>query len=82
MGAFFVVNRDPVVCDLADLIQNLKQISIQDLMPIGSVEPLDKGVLAGFTGLDVTQLDAFVLTLLGRDCRPRFRAVIQAYGLR
>ena len=56
MGAFFVVDRDPVVSYFPDLIQVFKEIGIQDFMPIGSVEPLDKGVLAGFAGLDVTQL--------------------------
>ncbi len=56
MRAFFVVDRDPFVGDLTDLIEIFKEIGIQDFMPIGSVEPLDKGVLAGFAGLDVTQL--------------------------
>ena len=61
MGAFFVIDRDPFVGNLTDLIQVFKQIGFQDLMPIGSVEPLDEGVLAGFAGLDVAQLDAFSL---------------------
>jgi hypothetical protein len=60
MWAFFVVDRDPFVSNLADLIQVFKQIGIQDFMPIGPVKSLDKGVLAWLAGLDVTQLDAFV----------------------
>ena len=70
MGAFFVVNRDPVVCDLTDLIQIFEEIGIQNLVPIGSVEPFNKSVLTWFAGLDVTQFDTFVFTPLGQDCRP------------
>ena len=69
MGAFFVVDPDPFVGNFTDLIQVFKQIGIQYLMPIGSVEPFDKGVLAWFARLDVTQLDAFVLAPLNEACR-------------
>lgn len=61
MGAFFVVDRDPFVGDLTDLIQIFKEISIEHFMPIGPVKSLDKGILAWLAGLDVTQLDTFVL---------------------
>ncbi len=66
MGAFFVVDRDPVVSYFPDLIQVFKGVSIEHLMPIGAVKALDKSVLARFAGLDITQL----------------RTVIQPYGLR
>jgi hypothetical protein len=70
MGAFFVVDRDPFVGDLTDLVEIFKEIGIQDFMPIGPVKSLDKGILAWLAGLDVTQLDTFVFTPLGQDCRP------------
>jgi hypothetical protein len=69
MGAFFVVDRDPFVGDLTDLIQIFKEISIQDFMPIGSVKPFDKGVLAWLARLDVTQLDALFLAPLNEAYR-------------
>ena len=68
MGAFLVVDRDPFVGNLTDLIQIFKQMGIQDFMPVRSVEPLDKCVLAWFAGLDVTQLNTFVLALLNQCC--------------
>jgi len=55
MGAFFVVDRDPFVSYFSHLIQIFKEIRIQDLVSIRSVKALDKSVLAGFAGLDVTQ---------------------------
>jgi hypothetical protein len=76
MGAFLVIDRDPFVGDFSNLIQVFKQIGIQDLLPIGSVEPFDKGVLAGFTGLDVSQLNAFVLAPLKQRCIAQLRTII------
>jgi hypothetical protein len=66
MGAFFVVDRDPFVDDLTDLVEIFKVIGIQDFMPIGPVKSLDKGILAWLAGLDVTQLDTFVLAPLNQ----------------
>ena len=63
MGAFFVVDRVPLVGDLTDLVEIFKEIGIQDFMPIGRDKSLDKGLLAWLAGLDVTQLDTFVLAL-------------------
>ncbi len=68
MGAFFVIDRDPFVGDLANLIEVCKQIGIQDLMSIRSVEPLDKSILAWFAESDVTQLNALVFAPLNQ-CR-------------
>ena len=55
VGAFLVVNRDPVVSYFPDLIQVFKEVSIEHLMPIGAVKALDKSVLARFSGLDVLE---------------------------
>jgi len=70
MRALFVVDCDPLVGNLADLIKIFKQISIQDFMPVDSVEPLNKSVLAGFARLDVSQFNAFCLALLNQCDRP------------
>jgi hypothetical protein len=64
VGAFLVVDRDPVVSYFSDLIQIFKEIGIQDFMPIGAVKALDKSVLARFAGLDITQLYSPVLAPL------------------
>ena len=69
MGAFLVINRHPLVGNLTDLIQVFKQIRIQYLVPVGSVEPFDKSVLAWFAGLDVTKFNALVFTPLNKSCR-------------
>ena len=66
MGAFLVVDRDPLVGDLTDLGEIFKEIGIQDFMPIGSIEPFYKSVLAGLARLDVTQLDAIVFAPLNQ----------------
>jgi len=66
MGALLVVGRDPFVGDLTDLVEIFKEIGIQDFMPIGPVKSLDKGILAWLAGLDVTQLDTFVLAPLNQ----------------
>jgi hypothetical protein len=39
---FLVLDRDPFVGDLPDLIQIFKEISIQDFTPIGSIEPIGR----------------------------------------
>ncbi len=57
MGAFLVVDRDPVVSYFPDLIQVFKAVSIEHFIPIRSVKALDKSVLARFAGLDITQLN-------------------------
>ncbi len=51
VGAFLVVDRDPVVSYFPDLIQVFKKVSIEHFMPIGAVKALDKSVLARFAGL-------------------------------
>jgi hypothetical protein len=40
MGAFFVVDRDPFVGDLTDLVEIFKEIGIEHFMPIGPVKSL------------------------------------------
>jgi len=50
MGAFFVVDLDPVGGNFSNLVQIFKQISIQHFMPIISVEPLNEGVLTVASG--------------------------------
>ena len=52
--AFLVVDRDPFIGGVTDLIQVFKQISIEDLRPIRSFKAPGKSVLARLTGLDKT----------------------------
>ena len=66
MWALFVVDCDPLVRNLADLIKIFKQISIQEFMSVGSVEPLNKSVLARFARLDVPQFNAFCFAPLNQ----------------
>ncbi len=82
MEAFFVVDRDPVVSALPDLIRVFKEVSGGHFMPIRSVKALDKSVLARLAGVDITQLDTFALAPFSRYLTAYFRAAIRAYGLR
>ena len=70
MWELFVVDCDPVVGNLVNLIKIFKQISIQDFVPVGSVEPFNKSVLDRFYRLDVSQFNAFCFALLNQCLRP------------
>lgn len=50
MRPAFVVLPDPGFCDLPDLIEIPKQVKIQNLFPVGPVEPFDIRVLIGLPG--------------------------------
>jgi hypothetical protein len=50
--------------DFPDLLQAIKEIGIEHLMLIGSVEPFDKGILARIARLNVSQFDVSHFILL------------------
>jgi hypothetical protein len=61
MGAYFVINYNPLIGDVTDPDQIFKEINIAYLKPIGSVKALDKSIPAKSAGLNITQLDAYNL---------------------
>ena len=62
MGPLGVVGREPRVGDLADLLEGVEEIGVEDLFPNAAVEPLDKGVLIGLPRLDMLDRDALPRT--------------------
>lgn len=67
----FIVSLYPFGTDLADLIERVKDISIQHFRAIRPIEPLDKGILIRFPGLDVPQFDPWLGT--PGECRDHGR---------
>jgi hypothetical protein len=61
----FVVTPEPVVGDLLDICNRLKQVRAQYFLPIAAIEALDERVLVGLAWLDVTDGDASRPSLIG-----------------
>lgn len=53
MGPVLVVAEEPGIGGQAQFLRGHDQIGVEDLVAVGPVEPLDKGVLHGVAGLDV-----------------------------
>ena len=60
MGAFLVVDGDPLASNFPNLPERLEHASIQDLMPEGAIEAFDVDILIRLTRLDVVELYALV----------------------
>ena len=56
-----------------DLLDTLEHVGVQDLVPVGSVELFDVGVLIRFPGVDVVELEVF-------GCRPVDEVVARHLG--
>jgi hypothetical protein len=57
VGAVLVVGNEPRIGDRLGLLRGVKQIRVQDLLPVGPIEAFDEGVLHRFAGLDVRKAD-------------------------
>lgn len=82
MGTFLVVHDHPFLSDLSDLVKTLEQISVQYLLPIGSVEAFDVGVLIGLPRLYVADLDVVLIAPVYKDLAQQLRTVVAPDGLR
>ena len=58
MGAFLVVDGDPLASNFPNLPERLEHVSIQDLMPESTVKAFDVGILIRLTRLDLVELHA------------------------
>ena len=76
MGPFFIVGYEPLPGDGADMLQVLKEVSIENFISIGFVEPFDKGVLRWLAGLNVMQPDSVFLTPAAQMFRDKFGAIV------
>ena len=80
MKTIFVVNLDPLLSDVFDLIKVFKDMGTEYFMTVGAVKALNKDILLWFTRLDKLQLYAFFLAPTHKDRRPKFAAIVQTYG--
>ena len=53
VGAFFVVGDHPVMNDVADLGEGVKEVGIENFPTEGSIEAFDISILGWLAGLDV-----------------------------
>src|SRR5215217_624116 len=63
-----VVIFQPMFGDLANLLKIIKQVSIQDIFPVGAVQALDVSVLRRLAGLDVEQFYMLFFGQLSSRC--------------
>ena len=50
MGSDLVVGVEPLLRDFSDLIQTVKQVSVQHLLSVRAIESLDELILVGLAG--------------------------------
>ena len=62
MGAFLVVDGDPLASNFPNLPERLEHVSIQDLMPESTVKAFDVGILIRLTRLDLVESHALGLS--------------------
>ena len=75
MGPFFIVGYEPLPGDGADMLQVLKEVSIENFISIGFVEPFDKGVLRWLAQLNMIPPDSISLTPVNQILRDKFEAM-------
>src|SRR5687767_12898409 len=73
-----IVVFQPTLCDVANLLEIIKQISIQNIFAIGAVEALNVGILCRFAGLDMQEFNLFFLCPALQSLRDQLRTVIHA----
>ena len=78
MGPLFVVLLHPLRTDLAHLIQRLKYLGVEYLMPDGAIEPFNVGVLIGLTGLNMPECNTPLCTPHSCACCEEFWPVVYA----
>ena len=80
MRSDFVVASEPVVRDLLDIWNRLKQVRAQYFLPIAAIEALDERVLVGLAGLDEADFDAPLPGPVGEGLAGEFGTVVAADG--
>ena len=76
MRTILVVNLDPLLSDVLDLIKVFKDMGTEYFMTVGAVKAFNKGILLRFARLDKLQLYSFFLAPTHKDRRPKFTPVI------
>lgn len=73
-----VIAVQPVCSHVTDLLQGIKDIAVQYLSTVRSVESFHIGVLCWFSRLDVIEGNALALGLIGQRMGDEFWPVVQA----
>ena len=82
VGPLFVVASDPLSRHATDLAESFKDVAVEHLLSVSSVEAFDETVLHGATGLDEEPLDAVPPRPLLKLLADQFRAVVHAQSTR
>ncbi len=82
MWTIVVIAVQPVCNHVPDLLQGIKDIAVQYLSTVRSVESFHIGVLCWFSRLDVIEGNASGLGPIGQRVGDEFRPVVQAYRQR
>ena len=82
MRAMVVIAMQPVLGHRAHFLQRFKDITVEHLCSVNSVEAFDISVLRRLARLNVAQLYAFTLRPLFQGLGDEIRPVVQANGLR
>jgi hypothetical protein len=73
-----VVRQEPVLADGTDLFDRLKEVGVEDLLPIGPIDAFDVGILVRLARLNVVDADTTRGTPLDKDVRHKLRTVVDA----
>ena len=80
MRTILVVNLDPLLRNIFDLIQVFKDMGTEYFMTVSAVKALNKGILLRLAWLDKFKFNPFFLAPTHKDGGPKFAPVIQPYG--
>ncbi len=81
MWPLLVVFLKPGLRDLANLLERVEQIGIENFLSIGLVEALNERVLVRLPRLDEVQLDLLPFTPLGEGDGRQLAAVVEPQQL-
>ena len=76
MRSILVVNLDPLLSDVFDLIEAFKDMGTEYFMTVSAVKAFNKGILLWFARLDKFEFNALRLTPTHKNGRPKFTPVI------
>ena len=78
MGSLPIVLIYPCPGQLSDFVQVLKDVRVEDLLSIGSVESFHVGVLSRLAGRNELQVDTLTLGPLGKRDADELRPIVGA----
>lgn len=80
MRTILVVNLDPLLSDVLDLIKIFKDMGTEYFMTVSAIKAFYKRILLWFARLDKFQFNTFRFTPTHEHRWPKFTPIVQAYG--